>query len=100
GEGNYYKAKGNLADNLAIMRDMYTDSPWATAAVIPKNPQFDAQGHLLNAAALDFAKWDEWTKRWDDARNYCVFWYSGKYFSGIPMGTTKFNTALGEFMNA
>ncbi len=100
GEGNYYKSKGNLKDNLAIMRDLYTDSPWGTPAVIPKGPTFDKDGHLTNAAALDFTNWDEWTKRWDDARNYCVFWSCSKHFSGMLMGTQKFNTALGEFMLA
>lgn len=36
GDANYYRAPGNIDANLALMRSMYVDSPWATPAVFPK----------------------------------------------------------------
>lgn len=100
GNATYYKAPGNLKDNLALMRDIYVDSPWATAAVTPKGAAFDKDGHLTNADSLDFTHWNQWTARWKGARNFCVFWSASDSFYGAKMGTTKFNTMVGEYVTA
>lgn len=100
GRADYYKAPGNLASNLALMRDFYVDSPWATAAVFPQGAAFDAQGALTNETALDFSAWDEWTARWAGARNYCVFFSVGGTFHGEKMGTSRFDAMLGAWLAA
>jgi hypothetical protein len=98
GTGAYYKAPGNLKGNLALMRDMYVDSPWANSAVFPKGVKFDESGRLTGT--LDFTVWDEWVKRWRGARNYCVFFSAGKSFHGEKMGTPRFTTMVGSWLTA
>lgn len=100
GKANYYKTPQNLTANLAMMRDLYVDSPWATPAVFPDGARFDAAGTLTNAAALDFTEWDRWVERWHGARNYCVFFSVGKAFQGEPMGTPRFATMLATWLRA
>lgn len=100
GAADYYKAPGNLASNLALMRDLYVDSPWATAAVFPKGARFDGAGQLLNPDALDFTVWDEWVARWQGARNYCVFFSVGASFNGEAMGTPRFHAMVGSWLTA
>ncbi len=100
GHGDYYKASGNLASNMALMRDLYVDSPWATAAVFPQGVAFDASGELTNEAGLDFSAWDAWLKRWSGARNYCVFFSVGASFHGERMGTPRFAAMVGAWLRA
>ncbi|NMA47085.1 MAG: hypothetical protein GX945_11060 [Lentisphaerae bacterium] len=100
GAANYYKAPGNLTDNLAMMRDMYVDSPWATSAVMPQGAAFDANGRLTNADKLNFTNWDAWVERWSGARQYCVFMSVGEKFHNEAMGTDRFNRMVGDYMNA
>ncbi|HQQ91563.1 MAG TPA: hypothetical protein PLU38_06840, partial [Kiritimatiellia bacterium] len=100
GDADYYRAPGNLAPNLALMRDLYVDSPWATPAVFPKGARFDETGRLLNADELDHTLWDEWTARWQGARNYCVFFAVGPAFHGEKMGTPRFTAMVGAWLAA
>jgi hypothetical protein len=100
GKADYYKNPGNLDANLALMRDMYVDSPWATAAVFPQGAVFDGEGRLLNEKGLVFSAWDEWVARWHGARNYCVFFSVGGSFSGEKMGTPRFNAMVGAWLGA
>jgi hypothetical protein len=100
GNADYYKAPDNLKSNLALMRDMYVDSPWATSAVFPKGALFDAEGRLRNEEDLDFSLWDEWVARWQDARNYCVFFNVGSSFKGEKMGTARFNVMVASWLKA
>jgi hypothetical protein len=100
GTGGYYKAPGNLEDNLAMMRDLYVDSPWATNAVMPKGAAFDPEGRLTNADQLDYTGWDEWVERWSGARKYCVFMSVKDKFQGEAMGTDRFNRMVGDYMTA
>ncbi len=100
GGGTYYKAPGNLVDNLAMMRDLYVDSPWGTGGVMPKGAAFDAEGKLTNADKLDFTNWDEWVKLWSGARQYCVFMSVRDKFHNEPMGTARFNRMVGDYMTA
>lgn len=62
--------------------------------------KFDPEGQLLNADALDFAIWDAWVKRWQGARNYCVFFSVGSSFQGEIMGTARFDTKVGTWLTA
>jgi hypothetical protein len=100
GKGDYYKTPGNLDAALALMRDLYVDSPWATSAVFPQGAAFDGEGRLLNEAALNYAAWDEWVSRWQGARNYCVFFSVGSSFNGEKMGTPRFNAMVGAWLGA
>ena len=100
GKGDYYKSPGNLESNLALMRDLYVDSPWATSAVFPQGVAFDGQGTLQNESALEFSAWDAWVTRWQGARNFCVFFSVGESFSGEKMGTPRFNAMVGAWLGA
>ncbi|HQC53848.1 MAG TPA: hypothetical protein PLE92_11980, partial [Lentisphaeria bacterium] len=100
GGGTYYKAPGNLVDNLAMMRDLYVDSPWGTGGVMPKGAAFDAEGKLTNADKLDFTNWDAWVELWSGARQYCVFMSVRDKFHNEPMGTARFNRMVGDYMTA
>ena len=100
GGGGYYKAPGNLVDNMAMMRDLYVDSPWGTAAVMPKGAVFDAEGRLTNADKLNFTNWDEWVELWSGARQYCVFMSVRDKFHNEAMGTARFNRMVGDYMTA
>jgi len=100
GKADYYAAPGNLAANLALMRELHVDSPWATAAVFPKGAQFDGEGRLQNEAALDFSAWDAWVERWGGARQYCVFFSVGADFNGEKMGTPRFSAMVGDWLGA
>jgi hypothetical protein len=100
GKADYYKAPGNVEANLALMRDLYVDSPWATAAVFPQGATFGGDGKLLNEEALDFSAWDAWVTRWHDARKFCVFFSVGESFNGEKMGTPRFTAMLGTWLRA
>lgn len=100
GKATYYKTPDNLKDNLAIMRDIYVDSPWATNSVLPSGAKFDKEGRLTNPQELNFNNWNEWTTRWKGARNFCVFWSVRKTFAGEKMGTARFNLMVGEYVTA
>ncbi len=96
----YYRAPGNLAANLAIMRDIYVDSPWANPVIQPTGAKFDEAGHLVNADELDYGVWDAWVALWKGARLYCVFMAVKDNFHGELMGTDRFNTMVGEYYKA
>ena len=98
GSADYYNAPGNVKATLALMRDIYVDSPWATTGVFPKGALFNTKGLLKNETALDFAIWDAWVARWHGARNYCVFFNVDTSFHGEKMGTQRFNTMVASWL--
>ncbi|MBQ7650620.1 MAG: hypothetical protein IJS15_06650, partial [Victivallales bacterium] len=100
GDGNTYKGKDCIEQNVAMMHSIYADSPWGRGVVLPKGAKFDTDGHLTNAEQLDFSNWDNWSKRWGNARIYCVFNAVGRQFQGEPMGTPRFNRMVDEYYNA
>ena len=100
GSASYYRAPGNLTSLMRLFRDFNVNSPWATNSVAPSGMHFDKQGHLTNPDALNFRPWDEWVKRWDFARNYCVFLAIGTSFQGEKMGTPRFDRMVGEWFRA
>ena len=100
GDGNFYKGKDCIEQNIAMMRSIYADSPWARAGVLPKGAKFDKDGHLLNADQLDFSSWEKWTARWTGARIYCVFVSVKRKFNNEQMGTPRFNRMVSEYYSA
>ena len=107
GNGGFYGMPQRLEDNLKFMRDMYVDSPWAHANVAPQGEKFDEAGHLINKAELDYTEWDRWTKRWHDARLYCIFMHvaginndqDASWHDEKP-GTERFKTMVAEYYKA
>ncbi|MBR4222760.1 MAG: hypothetical protein IKR81_16495, partial [Victivallales bacterium] len=100
GGNKYYRSPKNLKPKLAVMKDMYVDSPWATSAVMPHGAVFDKEGTLTNEESLDYTNWNEWTALFPEARNYCVFWSVGNSFQREKMGTPMFEKKLGQYLNA
>jgi hypothetical protein len=96
----YYRAPGNIKATLALLRDHYVDTPWATGAVRPRGGEYGPDGTLKNPDKLDFSAWDTWVKRWHDARNYYVFLNVGEDFHGEKMGTARFDRMVGEWITA
>ena len=107
GDGGFFGMPQRLEDNLKFMRDMYVDSPWAHANVAPQGEKFDANGHLTNKNELNYTEWDRWTKRWPDARMYCVFLAvagsndaNDAYWHGEKPGTERFKTMVADYYKA
>ncbi|MBN2448835.1 MAG: hypothetical protein JXR77_00515 [Lentisphaeria bacterium] len=100
GAAAYYRAPGNLDSLLALLRDCYVNTPWATSAVAPRGMEFDAAGALVNPEALDCRAWDEWVERWAGARNYFVFLSVGRAFREEPAGTPRFGRMVGDWFRA
>ena len=98
--GKYYHTPNCVEATIAIMKDTYVDSPWATNAVMPKGAKFDHDGHLQNPKELDFSAWDKWTDMWKGARKYCVFWSIGDKFNGVPPSDPRFANMVTEYVNA
>ena len=98
--GRYYATPDNVENTIAIMRDTYVDSPWATNAVMPSGARFDKDGHLTNAKDLDYTAWNKWTNMWKGARRYCVFWAIGKSFQGVEPTDPRFSNMITEYINA
>ena len=100
GSGDYYKGKDCVDATIAMMKSIYTDSPWGTAGVMPGGAKFDDDGNILNPKELNFTQWDIWTKRWSGARLYCVFNAVGRKFHNEPMGTPRFERMVNGYYNA
>jgi hypothetical protein len=94
----YNPSGGDIEANLAMMREIYVDSPWATNSVVPRGAKFGPNGALLNARELDFQEWDAWVKRFSGARNYCVYWAVNDNFQREPAGTERFNRMVGDYI--
>ena len=101
-DGNrFYGAPGNLKGKMARMREMFTDSPWAGASVLPAGGKFNEEGGLINADKLDFRVWNDWIDLWGkQARQYCVFWNVSDGFHGEKMGSPRFARMVGEYARA
>ncbi|MBR2427833.1 MAG: discoidin domain-containing protein [Lentisphaeria bacterium] len=96
-----HKWKGKqLAANLAIMKELHVDSPWADYRIAPGGAKFDKDGNLLNGSSLKFAAWDKWQKQWPDARNYCLFYGGWGGISRFKSHTPQFQTAIRDLIKA
>ena len=100
GSAAYYRSPGNLEATLALLRDHYVDTPWATNAVRPQGGKYAPDGRLENPDKLNFEPWDAWVQRWAGARHYCVFLNVPDHFNGERMGTPRFTRMVGDWISA
>lgn len=102
GKGAYGIAERNLTSAIEMMRSHFVDSPWATQSVLPwpEARDFDANHQLMKP--LDFSAFNEWVKRWPNARHYLVFAnvLDRSVFAGERMGTASFNARVGAWAKA
>ncbi|MBQ9336974.1 MAG: hypothetical protein IJS14_06740 [Lentisphaeria bacterium] len=98
--GKYYHTPGNVKSTLSMLKDLYVDAPWARRGVMPAGAKFDRDGHLLNPDSLDYARWNEWTAKFPDARRYCIYLGIGKKWNDEAPGTERFNRMLKEYLAA
>ncbi|MBO4344961.1 MAG: hypothetical protein J5833_04350 [Victivallales bacterium] len=95
-----YNAKNRL-ENIAFMREIGVNSTWAMTNVMPMNPKFDAEGHLSNAAELDFSKFDAWIKDWPGAHYYCLAHFmSRSEFFGEKANTPRYENMVMDYYKA
>jgi len=100
GVGQYGITEKNVKPAIALMQSHFVDSPWGSGEVLsfPKAGDFDADNQLTRP--LDFSAFDEWVRRWPDARNYCIYPNASSSFAGAEMGTPEFNARLGAWAKA
>jgi hypothetical protein len=98
GRGQYEATADNIPQLIEIMTANYVDTPWASSGVAPSGMAFDDTGKMTKQPS--FEAWDEWTAKWPGARLYAVFVAVRDSFNGEQMGTPRFNTMVGEWMNA
>ena len=102
GDASFYKRPNAFAADKRAMLDMYTDTPWGSPNVFPRNAKFDAEGHLLNVEKLDFARLDGWVAKWPEARQFAAFYAArpGVKFFGEAPGSARFDRMVGEYFSA
>lgn len=84
----------NRAAVITHLREHYVDSPWATSAALPRG-RHDAQGRMTSPP--DTAHFDEWLRRWPQARQYCVFAAVDDRFGAHTAGTPAFSAAVADW---
>ncbi len=95
-----YNEKNRL-ENIAFMREIGVNSTWARTEVMPMNPKFDAEGHLVNAAELDFSRFDAWIKDWPGAYYYCLAHFMSRTeFFGEKANTPRYENMVMEYYKA
>jgi hypothetical protein len=90
-----------LQPALALMQSHYVDSTWSEHTLpLPRAADFDANGNLTKS--LDFTAFDDWLKRWPEARHYFVFLNveNSPDFAGAKMGTAEFDARVGSWAKA
>ena len=91
----------NKLANYALMRDFGMNVTWGHSSILPKNPQFDADGNLSNYDSLDFARFDSWIHDWPSCKFYCVTHFGSRTeFFGEKQGTPRFKKMLVTFFKA
>jgi hypothetical protein len=85
-ESHYSITPGNRDAVIAFLRRYGVDTPWATAAVLPRE------------ASPDFAKLDEWVRRWAGARHWRVFLSVRNSFGDAKAGTAEFDARVGAWI--
>ena len=95
-----YNAKNRIA-NIEMMREIGVNSTWTRTDSIPMNPKFDADGHLVNAAELDFSKFDAWIKDWPSAHYYCIaHCIDRSQFFGEKANTPRYENMVADYYKA
>lgn len=100
GTGTYGLTPKNLGPAIALQQSHFVDTPWARRSVLPwpDASAFDAQHQLKQP--LSFTSFDEWVKRWPNARNYFVFASVSSSFAGAKIGTPEFAGRVGSWAKA
>ena len=107
GMWDYTDGKGALAITpknrdaaIALMRSHFVDSPWASAAVLPRPgaADFDAQNNLNTE--MDFSRFDEWVALWPDARRYFAYAVVDDSFAGTTMNAPEFAPRVASWAKA
>lgn len=96
--GAYDVAADNLSAFLKVLPANYVDTPWSGAGTQPSGGKFDPDGNPT--VPFDFTAWDSWMAKWPGARQYAVFLSVPDSFYGEKMGTPRFNTMVGGWINA
>lgn len=109
-DGSYFKAPGNDAANLALLKEMYVDTYMAQGRILPSGAKFDAAGCLTNPEAIDYSGFDTWVRRIPWARLYNIHVNVVRWrfpdgdrafmFEGERIGTSRFNRMVGDYCRA
>jgi hypothetical protein len=101
-KGNYGITLKNMPAAISLMSSHFVDSPWARAPVLPQPSAADFDKNDRLTKSLDFSSFDEWVKRWPDARRYLIFLSTKNRstMAGKKAGTTGFTARVGEWMRA
>lgn len=104
GKGEYDINPGNLKAAIDLQKSHYVDSPFAQITVLPlpKAEDYGAGNELKTA--LDFSVFDQWIKRWPDARHYFVFLNAPHFlkdgFAGAAVDSLQFHQRFGAWVRA
>jgi hypothetical protein len=79
---------------MTHLREHFVDSPWAGTGTLGAE-EFDSAGNL--AAEPDTAHFDQWVRRWPDARQYCVAISAPEQFEGSRIGAPDFARKVGSW---
>ncbi|MBQ7649619.1 MAG: hypothetical protein IJS15_01595, partial [Victivallales bacterium] len=91
----------NRAANFAMMREFGMNVTWGHSSILPKNPEFDANGGLSNYDSLDFERFDSWIRDWPACKCYCVTHFGSRNeFFGEKQGTPRFCNMLVSYFKA
>ncbi len=85
-ESRYSITPANREAVIAVLRRYGVDTPWATTAVLPREDK------------PDFARLDEWVRRWSGARHWRVFLSVRDRFGDAAMGTSEFDARVGAWI--
>ncbi len=95
-----YNTQNRLA-NIEMMREIGVNSTWTRTDSVPMNPKFDADGHLVNVAELDFSKFDAWIKDWPAAHYYCIAHCIDRtQFFGEKANTPRYENMVADYYKA
>jgi hypothetical protein len=91
GNSNRGLGPGNIPAAIKMMRSHFTDTPWTETDGLPIEE---------NLTPASFSTFDQWIKRWPDARHYMVFMNVKAEFQGAKMGTPEFESKVGNWAKA
>jgi hypothetical protein len=94
GKGAYGVTAANRAAFIAMLRDHYVDTPWATASVWPAG-SFDAAGHLTSDPST--SEFDDWLTQWPGVDRFRIFGNVAGTFGGFDAGSAEFATAVTQW---
>ena len=97
GTGLYGMNAKNMKSAIALMQSHGVDTPWATSSAFPWPSAGNFDGNHQLTGPLNFTRFDEWVKRWPNARRYFVFANVQRTFANATLGTPEFNARVGAW---